>query len=1051
MATLIEGLIEQREPSLVADLLRTAGATGLTAGAHAIKGLTLGLLDPTQEVAGFLGEDIYGAAPGWARTGAEIAGSIPTVTGALKLARFAIPGVGALPRVLQGFAAGAGLGAAHGLIEGEPAEDVLAGSLLEGVIFGGLEGLAGIPAMIKKRKLKDLQRVWATMRTAETGEWGKVTVDELAERVTADAVLDDPLLAQMGQTIEETKKLPQALQLTNEFFDDPNLLIYFKLMDEPLTVQTIDRLIPGRLVRWTDKEVVLEVAPNLHEHFKLRDFKPSKGVQKLRLFRGTPENFRFPRNRQLELRTARGQIGRMEAVLWKDGRMLRSDINKLRKFVNPRVKSLRDWTEHELHTYSTYLTKLKKGEALPDPIMEQIKIYGPAETDVRVGIGATMRPARWMFETLNKGLPWMMDKFFYPFVKAVERRNINQLQLMDHIRALAEGLSRKDLRRIYEIDKYIGQRITQKYGSPAYINIRTGMLDMKYRGLAKKIGQAKADRLREAHDGFRELFDKMFKNLSDAGLIDKKRYIKEYWPLLRERSIVKEMFKAKKGELVPNLPRQIEGFMQKVRKNVIDNPETDILRLSQAYVSVYTKLMHLRPAVDDMYALFKDFRVKADVRRIMKHFASRQLGIPSEADYAMAATARAGLKYLPFIGKHVKGFGTYDWLRMGQLLNNLPYYAHMGLRPFAAARNLMQPFLTTGPMIGNRWLVRGYQLMTRKEARRWIREIGGLQESLGEYTRRLHIKPKFRDKFANALMWMFRGSDEMNRMAAGLGMASKFDHFFNKLGMTEEFFTKMKLRRFRDSVRLRVRDKARVYRAMKEIETHKYPTSSPAYKEAKNIIDEFSHGEKYVRSSDVIKDMRETITKEAIGDTQWLYGKDQSPLFGWKYGFMGRQAMTYQTWWLNYLEFTKNLFRTARSGDYMPLATAFANNMLLFFALTSIVGWEGAKVWRTIGLGPFSGKTVWEGEIPPGVDPFVKVLGGVRAALMGDFEGAEKRLETAMKKSWDNWLPGSLVYKELRKIGVTPSVTLWGTKLTPRPTKRYREPHEKVLSIFGAK
>ena len=1034
--------------SLAADLLKTAGATTLTAGAHGIKGLTFGLLDPTDEVAQFLGEDIYGAAPGWARTGAEMLGAIPTIEGALAGARAVIPGVGAIPRVLQGFTAGAGLGAAQGLIGGEKAEDIIKGSLLEGLFFGGLEGLGAIPGMIKKRKLRDIQKLWAGVRTGTIDDWVKVSVEDLGEAATGETVVEQ--LQKLG---EETRKLPESIMLSRDFAEDPSLLMYFKLMDEPMTVQTADRLVTGKLSRWDKKTLTMEVAPGIEETFDLRDFLPKKGVQKLRMFRGSTETHRFPRNRPLELKLARGDARKMYNYLYATGRMAKSDMQKLFEYVNPRAKHLQDLSEHELHTYTSYLAKLTEGEKLPDPIMEQLKIYGPAETDVRVGIGARLRPARWAFETLNHKLPWMMDRFFHPAIKAVGQRGFHQLNLMDRVRDLAKGLSKKDLKLIYEIDKYLANNIKMAAGTAQYKNVRAGMMDMQYRKLAKELTPAKAAKLRQAHEGFRAMFDEFFDQLVNAGILPKKRYIKEYWPLLRDQSVLQALFSGKGGQsLAPNLPRKVKGFMEHVRKGVIDNPETDILKLSQAYISVYTKLLHLRPVVDDMYTIFKDFRVPRDVRDFMKHYMSRQLGMVSEMDYRMASTLKDGLKYIPGIGESLsKGFAARDWQRLGQFFNNMPYYAHMGLRPFAAARNLMQPFITTGPMIGNRWLVRGLQLMTKKSSWEYIKSIGGLQESLGEYTRRLHIRPRMRDRFANALMMMFRKSDEMNRITAGMGMAAKFDHYYQKLGMTEEFFTKVKLRRFRQSVRSRIRDQAKVFRALKELETHGYPVTSKAYKVERKIIDEFSHGVEYQHSAEVEKVIKDTLVKEAIGDTQWLYGKDQSPLFGWSGGFLGRQAMTYQTWWLNYLEWGKNLLRVTKAGDYAPLATAFANNILLMFALTGLVGWSWDKAQRTIAFGPFSGRTFLEGEIPPGIDPIVKSLGAIRNVITGDLEGAEKRLETAMKKAWDNWVPMSLVYKELAKVGAVPKISdpIFGARLTPKAKYRYAEPYEKVLSVFG--
>ncbi|MHA2047745.1 MAG: hypothetical protein ACW99G_23425 [Candidatus Thorarchaeota archaeon] len=496
--------------SLLDDLLKTAGATSLTAGAYGLKGLTLGLLDPTQEVAEMLGKEVAEAPPSWALTGAEIAGSIGPVSGALGLARKAIPGVGAIPRVLQGFAAGAGLGATRGVIEGEPAGDILKGSLLEGAIFGGLEGLAMIPGMVQKRKLRDVQKLWSGIRTGQVDDWAKTSIEDIAESATGEAIAEPSVIEQMAKMGADSAKLPEGIMLSQEFVKDPNLLMYFKLMDEPMTVQTLDRLISGKLTTWDKKKLTMEVAPGLYEHFNFKDFVAKKGVQKLRMFRGGVETHKFARNRPLELKTARGDTRKMYNYLYATGRMAKSDMNKIQSYINPRAKHLRDLSEHELHTYSSYLQKLTKGEKIADPIMDQIKIYGPATTDVRIGVGARLRPARWAFESLNQKLPWMMDRFFHPSVKAVGERGFHQMSLMDNVRTLAEGLTRKDLRRIYEVDKYLAKNIKQAAGTPQYQNIRAGMMDMQYRQLAAKIGPARVAKLRKAHDGFRAMFDDMF-------------------------------------------------------------------------------------------------------------------------------------------------------------------------------------------------------------------------------------------------------------------------------------------------------------------------------------------------------------------------------------------------------------------------------------------------------------------------------------------------------------------------------------------------------------
>jgi hypothetical protein len=1037
-------------PSLLDDLAKTTLSASLTAGAHAVKGASLGLLDPTPDVAAALGEEVYEAPPAWAKAGAEIAGSFVPVTGALKAARVAIPGVGMVPKVLQGFTAGAGLGAARGLIEGESMEDILKGSLLEGAVFGGLEGLMGVPALVRKHRLKDLQRLWAKHRVTSS-EVPTLNPRNISSKSLADEGMDSAM--DMFQDVASggaAKDLPGAIKLSQEFFQNPDMLLYFKLMGEDVTVQTTERLISGKLDSWTADQVKLRLADGTSEVFDMAKFKTRRGAQQLRMFRGNPETHQFPRNSAWELLKSKDSVRRMEGYLYRQGVMRKSDLNKLRGYVNPRVKTIAGWTEHELHTYSSYLQKLKAGEVLPEQITEQMLIYGPAETNVRVGFLTTLQPARWMFEKLGQKIPWMMHEFFDPALKAVANRNFHQVKLMDRVRKISEGLNRNQLKKIYELDAKIAKQLKVAVSDPKYLQARIDLMDDLYKPVVKEMGASTAARLRKAHEDFRQMFDEMFNELVKLGVLPKKRYIKEYWPLLRDESVISFLFGGTKTPLVPELPKHVKGFMEHVRKGLIENPQTDILKLSQIYISTFTKLKHLRPEVSKMYKTFKDFKVKSDVRDIMKHYMARQMGIPSVMDHRLAGTLAHLGSYMPVVGKIFKNMSTKGMVQMAGFLNNLPYYAHMGLRPFAAARNLLQPMITTGPMIGNRWLIHGYRKLLSGKNRQYIKDIKGLQESLGEYSRRTLIRPGKLDKFGNGLMWMFRKSDEMNRMVSGLGMAAKFDHFYTKLGMTEEFFTKIKLRRFRPSVRKTIRDKAKVYRALDEMYRFKYKKGSPAYSRVNKIIKEFSHGEKYVTPGDVVKDIRDSIAKEAIGDTQWLYGKEQSPLFGYRAGVPGRMAMTYQTWWLNYLEFTKNLGRLAKGRDYVPLATAMANNLVLLFAVTQVLDWSVQKGLRTIALGPFTGKVPFvEGEAPPQIDPFIKMLGGIRAALGGDIDGMEKRFETALKKAWDNFIPGSLVYKELARIGEVPQLKPFGQRLTPKASKQYATPAEKLQSVFG--
>jgi hypothetical protein len=182
--------------------------------------MSLGLLDPTEEVEQMLGEDIYQAAPQWARTGAELVGSFVPVMGSLSAARRLIPGVTMLPRFFQGAAAGTTLGAIGGAVEGEDALGIAQHALTEGLLFGGIEALTGIPAMIRQRQLKNLFK-----RTKGITPYETATVDAAvspeAHAVAQDAEAFRYRTSPTPRTVARTQRgpLPEA-----QLVDQPGLL-----------------------------------------------------------------------------------------------------------------------------------------------------------------------------------------------------------------------------------------------------------------------------------------------------------------------------------------------------------------------------------------------------------------------------------------------------------------------------------------------------------------------------------------------------------------------------------------------------------------------------------------------------------------------------------------------------------------------------------------------------------------------------------------------------------------------------------------------------------
>jgi hypothetical protein len=482
-------------------------------------------------------------------------------------------------------------------------------------------------------------------------------------------------------------------------------------------------------------------------------------------------------------------------------------------------------------------------------------------------------------------------------------------------------------------------------------------------------------------------------------------------------------------------------------------------------LSNYTKVMYTRPAKKFMDLELADRKVHTSMKRWLSHYADRQRGIPSEVDRKLSQSLKVAFKKvpqeIPILGEYAHKFTNNDWMKISVFFNDLPYLAHLGLRPFSAMRNLLQPMITTGPLIGNRWLARGYHAAaTDIKALKYIRDNRLLQQSLGEYDMRLSLSPRKLDQFGKFMMGMFRKTDEINRYASGLGMKAKFDHFYTKLGATEEFFTKIKLRRFRATTRTEVRNLGRAHRAAEELQKYNYPKGSPRAKELLAEIKRFT-GSVKTTPEQIMGKMRLRLVGDAIGDTQWLYGKEHAPIFTHAAGFVGRQMGVYQTWWLNYAQLMKRFMfefpsKVGGSRDFGPMGMWAANNLMIGMAFYA-AGWEAGKIFRTVGLGPFPIELPLD---PPGVQPFrhmAQAFGNYFFRL--DPEAAEKNMTTALRRSWDNWVPGSLVYKELSKVGWAPHQWMKGpgilragdVKLTPEAKYAGLDTGEKILSVTGGR
>jgi hypothetical protein len=968
--------------------------------------MSLGLLDPTEEVEQMLGEDIYQAAPQWARTGAELVGSFVPVMGSLSAARRLIPGVTMLPRFFQGAAAGTTLGAIGGAVEGEDALGIAQHALTEGLLFGGIEALTGIPAMIRQRQLKNLFK-----RTKGITPYETATVDAAvspeAHAVAQDAEAFRYRTSPTPRTVARTQRgpLPEA-----QLVDQPGLLNAMEgvwtdevhgLYGQKMVMQQFKdeeiRVVDGFL-RYAKKDAVIfvEEGTGLEHRFTPKDLFSQVGSPKVRFFRGRRLSHIIPPNKDYEYKVAEVNFKRMIDRFKETGRLSTTQVEQFFAHVNPKASAINDLSFHEINYLTRLMRRGAKGlpgeKVLPDELHDLIGYMGKrAEAMItRAGAWSWFQPAHWFIEAQTKklgGVNWLKNihnSFLYAGQEAKKlkvftaevfgKRAATGVQGTLEYKAagMFRGITEEQRNNITSLIWRV-RAATKGHvrGSPKFIEIRAKEIFKWAAEMEKKWGKDVASRLQENYSRVTHHLDGLSKDLLDNALIKLETYQKELLPMLTGSEVsIETMYEGMK------LPKQLEKFLDIPE---LGPSEKDLFKVLDRATANYTNLKYQKPAWKFMQKELRGRKIHRSVKDWLEHYAARQRGIPSKVDVMLAESLKTGFQKLPrgmpILGEFGHKFSVKDWLKVSVFFNDLPYLAHLGMRPFSAMRNLLQPMLTTGPLIGNSWLARGYHgFVSNPEGRAWIKANRLLQESLGEYEMRLSLSPRKLDQFGKWMMHMFRKSDELNRYASGLGMRAKFDHFWGVADVTsakgmEEFFTKIKLRRFRPTTRKRIRELSRAYRASDELANYKYPKGSPRAKELSRQIKQAT-GKDFMDSESIMEKMRVKIVGDAIGDTQWLYGKEHAPIFTHAAGFPGRQIGVYQTWWLNYAQLMKRMVfdfpsKVGGSRDFAPLGMWMANNVAITMGLIGL-GWEAKKVYRTIFLGPFPAEL----PDPPGLQPF---------------------------------------------------------------------------------
>ncbi len=406
----------------------------------------------------------------------------------------------------------------------------------------------------------------------------------------------------------------------------------------------------------------------------------------------------------------------------------------------------------------------------------------------------------------------------------------------------------------------------------------------------------------------------------------------------------------------------------------------------------------------EMKKLFDKFKeIPTAYKEYTGHWIFRMLGKPTPVDARVGewlTKTYGGIERL--LGMKTAGIWNAERVRnLSYNINNLIYMGGLGFKPFSAARNFFQPFVTVPTDLGGakeyRWFFKGISAASNPEVRKYIAQD---LKMIAEYAPELHLQARATSagiklpgtqmylpdlqQFRDIGMFMFQLSDRWSRYVSGGAALSKWNHFAEKMihnGVAEkDFLKKMNIAGRYEWVR-------------KDIE-HLLQVGGEAN----------------------IKKARDIFVKDVISDTQYLYGQTESPIIMSKYGAPGRLAVTFQSWWMNYATLLEKWARTGDSG-------ATKANRLFGFMFSSAIAeqlmeplWGRGIASATVGFGPFPGE-VSEFLIPPTYAPFYRLLAGMISIGKMDLDAAERH-GRGFLRSAGMFIPGGLQASATIKGGI---------------------------------
>lgn len=484
-------------------------------------------------------------------------------------------------------------------------------------------------------------------------------------------------------------------------------------------------------------------------------------------------------------------------------------------------------------------------------------------------------------------------------------------------------------------------------------------------------------------------------------------YLESYMGRLYKKGVRSKAATVSPKEML-NQPKA--RFMQERTKGGLDEPViNDVFELVISRAREQGKQIFVYNELGPIYDMAKT--LPAGLRSYVGHYLHRSLGMASPVDKK--------------IGNFLGRWAGSSWderkvMRAAWRVNDLVYMGGIGLKPFSAMRNLFQaPLMVPADMGGVKdyyWMARGFARALKKQAKNAKGEItqkSTYQElkemgAITEFAPDILFRPKLprpgvklgtikgkeyglaqTQSLRDATMWMFKKSDEWNRVWTGASAMEKWDTKFNKLlkpiiGSKKGMFNNLKT--FKKEVKISTREPY-----------------------VRQQLDQLLNTGKF-------DEARKMYVKDVIADTQYLYGALDSPLIGQVGGVVSRSAVVFQSWWMNYAStITKWL---TRSKD-VPQGT---DRMMTWFISSFMLAQLAEKVWgverakKAVFLGPLPTQL----DLPAGWRPLaeamelVKVLGEEAASPEKDPEKVKSQLK-ALFRSKDIYIPGGLQWRNVWK------------------------------------